>query len=190
MLLTLGAHAHRGLRYLVCPSVCLSVWLLELQTTKRHVNGTLVFSATTARKIMWPIWLKRLRSGKRQGVVTPIESVVRATTGVTICDRPKSCVTPWLPRNLLRDPVTGSQIFRAPVTGRLVAHFQLIWAERETCDAEFGFFFNSIDVFGSYGALTIFGDASETVIIPGVINPRRACAARVTVLVSVCLSVC
>ena len=51
-------------------------------------------------------------------------------------------------------------------------------------------FFNSIDVFGSYGALTIFGDVSETVIIPGVINPRRACAARVTVLVSVCLSVC
>ena len=51
-------------------------------------------------------------------------------------------------------------------------------------------FLNSIDVFGGYGALTIFGDVSETVIIPGVINPRRACAARVTVLVSVCLSVC
>ena len=48
-------------------------------------------------------------------------------------------------------------------------------------------FFNSIDVFGSYGALTIFGDVSETMIIPGVINPRHACAARVTFL---CLCVC
>ena len=38
---------------------------LELQATKQHAYGTLVFSATTARKIMWPIWLKRLRSGKR-----------------------------------------------------------------------------------------------------------------------------
>ena len=38
---------------------------LELQAAKRHAYGTLVFSATTARKIMWPIWLKRLSSGKR-----------------------------------------------------------------------------------------------------------------------------
>ena len=64
ILLTLGAHAQRGLRYLVCLSVCLTL-ILELQATKRHANGTLVFSATSARKIMWPIWLKRLRSGKR-----------------------------------------------------------------------------------------------------------------------------
>ena len=48
--------------------VCLSVYftlILELQATKQHVNGTLVFSATSARKIIWPIWLKRLRSRKR-----------------------------------------------------------------------------------------------------------------------------
>ena len=62
-LLTLGAHA-QGLRYLVCPScvcacvcvcvcvcVCLSAFILELRATKRHVNGTLVFSATSARKM-------------------------------------------------------------------------------------------------------------------------------------------
>ena len=64
LLLTLGAHAQRGLRYLVCPSVCLTD-PLELQATKRYAYGTLVFSATTARKIMWPIWLKRPSSGKR-----------------------------------------------------------------------------------------------------------------------------
>ena len=37
--------------------VCLSTFILELQATKRQVNGTLVFSATNARKIMWPILL-------------------------------------------------------------------------------------------------------------------------------------
>ena len=48
---------------LVCPSVsvvCLSVFLtlfLELQATKQHANGTLIFSTTSARKIMWQIWL-------------------------------------------------------------------------------------------------------------------------------------
>ena len=52
----------------VCVSVCLCVcltWILELQATKRHANGTLFFSAASARKIMWPIWVKLLRSGKR-----------------------------------------------------------------------------------------------------------------------------
>ena len=48
----------------MCLSVCLSTFTLELQATKRHVNGSLVFSATSARKIMWPIWLKPLRFGR------------------------------------------------------------------------------------------------------------------------------
>ena len=51
--LTLGAHTQQGLRYLVCPSVCVSVCLstliLELQATKQHVNGTLIFSANSAK---------------------------------------------------------------------------------------------------------------------------------------------
>ena len=34
----------------VCLSACLSTFTLKLQATKRHVNGTLVFSATRARK--------------------------------------------------------------------------------------------------------------------------------------------
>ena len=54
-----------GLSVCVCVFVCLSTFILELQATKRHVNDTLVFSATSARKIMWRIWLKRLCSGKR-----------------------------------------------------------------------------------------------------------------------------
>ena len=53
-----------SVRLCVCLSVCFTL-ILELQATKRHVNGTLVFSATSARKIMWQIWLKRLRSRKR-----------------------------------------------------------------------------------------------------------------------------
>ena len=52
-----------GLSVCMCVCVCLSVYLiLEPSATKRHVNGTLVFSAASARKI---IWLKWLRSGKR-----------------------------------------------------------------------------------------------------------------------------
>ena len=66
-LLTLGAHAQRGLRYLVCPSVCvcvcvcLSTLTLDLQATRRLTSGTNGISATRARKIMWRILLKRPR---------------------------------------------------------------------------------------------------------------------------------
>ena len=69
-LLTLGTRMRSegystwSVRLCVCLSVCFTL-ILELQATKRHVNGTLVFSATSARKIMWPIWLKQLRSRKR-----------------------------------------------------------------------------------------------------------------------------
>ena len=63
MSLTLGAHAQRGLRYLVCPSacvcVCLSTLTLDLQATRRFTSDTNRISATRARKIMWRILLKR-----------------------------------------------------------------------------------------------------------------------------------
>ena len=51
-LLTLGAHAQRGLQYLVCVSVCLFVCLsttiLALQATRRLMSDTNSFSATRA----------------------------------------------------------------------------------------------------------------------------------------------
>ena len=62
-LLTLGAHAQRGLLYLVCVSVCLSVCvcvcvclsplILALQAPNRLMSDTNGSSATSARKIMW-----------------------------------------------------------------------------------------------------------------------------------------
>ena len=56
-LLTLGAHAQRGLLYLVCVSVCLCVCLspliLALQGPSRLISDTNGSSATRARKIMW-----------------------------------------------------------------------------------------------------------------------------------------
>ena len=35
----------------VCLSVCLSTFIIKLQAAKRHVNGTLVFSETSPRKM-------------------------------------------------------------------------------------------------------------------------------------------
>ena len=53
--LTLGAHAQRGLQYLVCVSVCLSVCLsvsiLALQTTTQLMSDTNSCSTTSARKL-------------------------------------------------------------------------------------------------------------------------------------------
>ena len=49
ILLTLGAHVQRGLRYLVCPSVCVCV-CLDLQATRRFTSSTNGISATRARK--------------------------------------------------------------------------------------------------------------------------------------------
>ena len=51
-ILTLGAHAQRGLQYLVSPSVRLSVYLsmliLALQATRRSIRDTSGFKATRA----------------------------------------------------------------------------------------------------------------------------------------------
>ena len=50
-LLILGMHAQRGLQYLVCVSVCLSVCLFRLvglQATGRLMSDTNSFSATRA----------------------------------------------------------------------------------------------------------------------------------------------
>ena len=47
-LLTLGAHAQRGLRYLVCVSVCLSTLILALQATRWLMSDTDSFSTTKA----------------------------------------------------------------------------------------------------------------------------------------------
>ena len=52
-LLTLGAHAQRGLQWLVCVSVCLSMTILALQAMRRLMSDTNSFSATRAWKIMW-----------------------------------------------------------------------------------------------------------------------------------------
>ena len=49
-LLTVGAHAHRGLRYLVGVSVCQSTLILALQATRRLMCDTKSFSTTTAQK--------------------------------------------------------------------------------------------------------------------------------------------
>ena len=43
-----GAHAQRGLQYLVCVSVCLSATILGLQATGRLMSDTNSFSATRA----------------------------------------------------------------------------------------------------------------------------------------------
>ena len=49
----LGAHAQRGLLYLVCVSVCLSPLILALQGPSRLISDTNDSSATRARKDMW-----------------------------------------------------------------------------------------------------------------------------------------
>ena len=51
--LTLGVHAQRGLRYLVCPSVCLSVCHSPLQATRQSISGISGFSATSSLKQLW-----------------------------------------------------------------------------------------------------------------------------------------
>ena len=43
----------------VRPCVCVSVYPLDLQATRRFTSGTNGISATRARKIMWRILLKR-----------------------------------------------------------------------------------------------------------------------------------
>ena len=54
----------------VCVCVCLSTFILELQAAKRNKKCAIVFSVTSARKIMWPILLKlthwRARDGGRK----------------------------------------------------------------------------------------------------------------------------
>ena len=58
-LLTLGAHAQRGLLYLLCVSVCMCVCvclpplILALQTPNRLMSDTNGSSTTSARKLMW-----------------------------------------------------------------------------------------------------------------------------------------
>jgi len=56
IILTLGAHAQRGLLYLVCVSVCVCVCLspliLALQGPSRLISDTNGSSATRARKLM------------------------------------------------------------------------------------------------------------------------------------------
>ena len=61
--LTLGAHAQRGLQYLVCPSVCLSVYAYSRSTGyeaayKRYQQ----LQGYESMKIKKAIFLKRLRS--------------------------------------------------------------------------------------------------------------------------------
>jgi len=59
VLLTLGAHAQRGLLYLVCVSVCvclsvcLSPLILALQGPSRLISDTNDSSTTMAWKVMW-----------------------------------------------------------------------------------------------------------------------------------------
>ena len=58
-LLTLGAHAQRGLQYLVCHSVCLSVCLsvrhaiLAVRATKSITKDTIVLSVRFAAILKW-----------------------------------------------------------------------------------------------------------------------------------------
>ena len=58
-LLTLGAHAQRGLQYLVCHSVCLSVCLsvrhaiLAVRATKNITKDTIVLSVRFAAILKW-----------------------------------------------------------------------------------------------------------------------------------------
>jgi len=62
-LLTLSVHAHRGLLYLVCVSVCLSPLILALQGPSRLISNTNGSSATRARKVTYvAILLKRRHS--------------------------------------------------------------------------------------------------------------------------------
>ena len=62
LLLTLGAHAQRGLRYFglcvsvcvcVCVCVCVSTLISALRATKRMMSDTNGFCVTSARKIKW-----------------------------------------------------------------------------------------------------------------------------------------
>ena len=53
LFLTLGVHVQRGLRYLVCVSVCVSTLILALQARKRLMSDTNIFSDTSAQKVNW-----------------------------------------------------------------------------------------------------------------------------------------